>query len=260
MTQTSRYKFVNRTKNYFKSADIPLWFKILNLVILVPVLLCPFVFFTTIFFFDNPKNLFLTFLLFIAVNAYPVYLVLLAYGNYKLFRKRKLLALVLPLTFLLALSGGTIYTVLRMKEAIRSQVPDSNDLGLGFTKDTLHVYYNDTIVKDADPATFEVVNWQWEKDKNSYFAQGKPFPGIDSTTFQILDFDHAKDKNNVYYDDNIIEGADAKTFHVKSDYRGEDKNGCYDYGEKVNCGDSLDVSHDFKKFQREHIKKAGRLN
>ena len=217
MTQTSRYNLVNRIKNYFKAVDIPVWFKILNLAILIPVLLCPFVFFTTIFFFDNPKNLFLTFLLFIAVNAYPVYLALLAYGNYKLFHNRKFLALVLPLTFLLALIGGTIYVVpsvsknLKQAEEVSKQKEVNGDLGLGYRKDKLHVYSDDTIIKDADPATFEMVNWQWQKDSKSYFYQGKLVPYIDYATFQYLDYHYAKDKNNVYYNDKIIEGADAKT-------------------------------------------------
>jgi len=56
------------------SKELPKWFRLLNASILSPILIWPFVLYTTIFFFDNPKNLGLTYLLFFAVNAYPVYL------------------------------------------------------------------------------------------------------------------------------------------------------------------------------------------
>lgn len=251
MINRKDFNLVSRVKNYFKSVDIPLWFKIFNLIILVPILLCPYVFFTTIFFFDNPKNLFLTFLLFLAVNAYPLYLALLAIGNYKLYRRNKYLSFILPLIFLFTISGGTIYIILSMKQALKEQKESVNDLGLGFRKDSLHVYYNDTIVKDADPTTFEVINGYWEKDTHSYYAKGKLFPGIDSTTFQILDIDQAMDKNNVYFENYIIEGADVKTYRVQGDYCGKDTNGCYKQGKRVDCSDLVfRIKNDeFKKRQ-----------
>ena len=244
MTQQNKYNLFSRIKNYFRAADIPLWFKILNLVILIPILLCPFVFFTTIFFFDNPKNIFLAFLLFILVNTYPVYLLLLAFGNYKLYRRSKLLSLVLPLSFLLAIVIATSSIIpgvrekLKQIEEVNKQDIATGNLGMGFRKDELHIYYDDTIVKDADPATFEIVSRDWSRDSKSYFFHGKLVSYIDRATFQDLDYHYGKDKNNVYYDDQIIKDADANTFqHIQGTQDGKDKNGCYRYGEKVDCSE-----------------------
>ena len=245
MTQISRYNLFSRARNYFKSADIPLWFKILNLIILIPVLLCPFVFFTTIFFFDNPKSLFLTFLFFLAVNAYPLYLGLLAFGNYKLYRRNKYLALVLPMIFLLVLVKGTFY-ILSVKEETFKKTEEAKkeelrmiangELGAGFKKDKLNVYLLDTLVNNADASTFEVLNWHWQKDKSSYFYRGKPLPGVDYKSFIMLQGNYAKDKNNVYYENAIVQGADPITFNVDDlTYIGKDKSGCYVNGEKADC-------------------------
>jgi len=239
MTQYNTYNLFHRARNYFRSVDIPLWFKLLNLVILIPALLWPFVFFSTIFFFDNPHNLFLTLLLFLAVNAYPIYLALLAFGNYKLYRRSKYLAPVLPLISLLALASGTVYIVSGVKENLKQSVEKSKqkaasgDLGMGFRKDKLYVYSDDTIIKNADPATFEIVNWQWEKDKSTYFYNGKAMPEVDFNSFVILQGNYSKDKNRVYFYNNIVVDADPATFKVDDmTYIGRDKFGCYKDGEK----------------------------
>ena len=39
-----------------------------------------------------------------------------------------------------------------------SQAP----LCIGFTKDKFHVYKNDSIIKNADSKTFEIIDWEWE--------------------------------------------------------------------------------------------------
>ena len=51
-------------------------FKVLRIVSLTPILLWPLIFFSTIFFFDDPNsNETLAFIAFFAVNAYPLYLI-----------------------------------------------------------------------------------------------------------------------------------------------------------------------------------------
>ena len=42
-----------------------------------------------------------------------------------------------------------------------------------YAKDTNFVYSGQHKIDGADPLTFEVENWSWEKDKNSYFYCGK---------------------------------------------------------------------------------------
>jgi hypothetical protein len=227
---------------------VPVWFKVLNFGFLLPVLIWPLVFFSTIFFFDNPQNFIVTFAVFLAVNAYPFYLFFIMRLNLKLYLKYKAIAIALPLllslTFIIAIlqfMGGisgikTIYNNIQENKKALKAAEESGNLGHGFRKDKNYVYSNDTIIEGADPNTFEIVNWEWAKDNKSYFFKGKRVPYIDYATFKYLDYNYAIDKNNVYYDDEIIEGADAKTFkYIEGSQDGKDKSNCYRYGEKVDC-------------------------
>jgi hypothetical protein len=74
----------------------PIWFRMVNALILLPSIAWPFIFFGSIFMFDNPKHFLLTFVLFLAVNAYPVYLVALFKVNEKLYEKNMALAAIIP--------------------------------------------------------------------------------------------------------------------------------------------------------------------
>ncbi len=107
-------KMMNPIQAYFKSDTLPRWFKFLNLSILLPILLWPLIFFTTIFFFDNPSNLIMTFILFIIVNAYPLYLIILVLINAKLYTWNKLLGLILPFVIIVSLGFGTVYVCYNM--------------------------------------------------------------------------------------------------------------------------------------------------
>lgn len=223
----------------------PAWFRLLNLTFLLPCIVWPLVFFTTVFFFDNPKSFFLTFLLFIAVNAYPLYLIGILLLNARLFRRNKLLATILPIAFSLTFMvsaiqflGGleNIKALWTQIDSTQDIVPDQNQFCCGFTTDSTSIFYNDTIIGNADVSSFEIINFHWAKDKNSVYFNGKPISIIDSKTFRYLDYHYAVDKFYVYYDDQIIEGADAATFkHIDGTQDGKDKNYCYRYGERVDC-------------------------
>ncbi|MEO8235496.1 MAG: DKNYY domain-containing protein [Flavobacterium sp.] len=226
------------------SKEQPKWVKFLNLSILLPALLCPFVFFTTFFFFDNPKNLGLTFLLFLALNAYPIYLVIIAYFNSLLFQKNRILGSLLPLTILLTLTIGTIYILFSMGQNLTESVNRDTErtkkgyIGVNDDYKVLNdkVFLHDTLIVGADAKTFEIISWNWERDKNYYYYFGKKVEKIDRNTFQDLDYHYGKDKFNVYYDDKIIEGADTKTFkHIEGTQDGKDAKNCYRWGEQVEC-------------------------
>ena len=80
------------------SKDLPDWFRLLNVGMLLLILLWPFVLFMSIFLFDMPGSGTLqNYLLFFVINTYPVYLLLLLHFNTKLFQKNKVLGAVLPL-------------------------------------------------------------------------------------------------------------------------------------------------------------------
>ena len=77
----------------------PTWFKIINFTFLIPAIFWPIVAFGAIFIFDNPSNFFLTFIIFLLIIAYPLYLILLIRLNARLFKINKVAATIFPLTF-----------------------------------------------------------------------------------------------------------------------------------------------------------------
>lgn len=223
---------------------LPKWFKILNSCILLPILLWPFVFYTTIFLFDNPKNMGQTYLVFFAINAYPIYLVIITYLNSLLFQKNKILGSILPSTVLLTLVLSVAYLAFEMSQAASRNMKRDNERRkqgyIGVSNDYKiiddKVYCRDTLIIGADAKTFEIVSWNWERDKNYYYFFGKKVEYIDRGSFKDLDYHYGKDKFNVYYDNKIIQGADAKTFlHIDGSQDGRDANSCYSWGEKVDC-------------------------
>ena len=230
------------------SKELPKWFKFLNSTILTPVLLWPFVLFSTIFFFDNPNNLGLSFLLFLTVNIYPFYIVLIAYYNSKLFLKNRILGSILPISLMIFLSVSLVYLIVLIGDKINSRSNiDIERKKQGYIGETDEfkiiqnkVYYYDTLIVGADASTFETVSWEWQRDKQYYYFFGKRIAYIDRKSFQDLDYHYGKDKFNVYYDEKIIKGADASTFiHIEDSQDGKDKYGCYRYGKKINCKELL---------------------
>jgi len=222
----------------------PIWFNILNLAILLPILIWPFIFYTTIFFFDNPKNLGLTYLLFFVVNAYPIYLLIIAFFNSKLFIQNRTLGVILPLTIIVV----GLYAVFSIRKETTERLAEVNKIDserkaqgfIGVSDDfkiiNNKVFRYDTLIEGADAETFEIVSWDWQRDKNYYYRFGKIVPTIDRKTFEDLHYHYGKDKNHAYYDDKIIEVADAKTFyHIEGTQDAKDKNNCYRWGEKVDC-------------------------
>lgn len=94
------------------SKDLPDWFRLLNIGMLLLILLWPFVLFMSIFLFDKPgSDTLQNYLLFIGINAYPVYLLLLLHFNTKLFHKNRLLGAVLPL--LIAAAAVILFLLIR---------------------------------------------------------------------------------------------------------------------------------------------------
>lgn len=253
------------------SKELPRWFKLLNLVILLPILLWPFVLYISIFIFDNPHNLALAYFIFFALIAYPLYLLIIAELNSRLFFKSRNLSLILPFSIFTFIIFGILYIAYSINSAVEERIINNNNRvrqgWLGdcdtYRKNKNKIYFNDTLVngidaktaeyvdcfyiKDAkqvysgkeaivgsDPKTFEILNWAWQKDKTKCFYQGKPIPNIDVKTFTLLQNNYSKDKKSVYYYDKIVIGADPNTFEVDDfTYIGKDKNNEYENGEKI---------------------------
>lgn len=107
-----------------------------------------------------------------------------------------------------------------------------------FLKDKDHVYVDAKIIKEADRATFRVLNSAFAKDNKNIFYKERAIDGADRRTFKVIDFNYALDKNNVYYRDKIVKGADVGTFKdtLKSKFSNDktykDKHGEFYRGER----------------------------
>ncbi len=222
-----------------------------NRIILLPIILYPFIFFGTIFFFDDPSaNPIKVWLLFFAVNAYPLYLYILYKLNLKIYAKNAKLGHLLPLAFI-ALFAFVIFKEIgdsrrykrerEQKEILRKQagylghcktyklVNDSlfyrntfiktteqevSLINCQYAKDSFHVYREERTIDQADPFTFERLNRLWQKDKNRLYYGGLAIDYVDYNSFEVLDANYSKDKNSVYYYQNVLEGAKAESFKV----------------------------------------------
>lgn len=101
-----------------------------------------------------------------------------------------------------------------------------------FARDNENVYFKSRKIEGSDPDTFEVISTadrrSYAKDKNNVYIYIKDDWGVykiinaDPTTFEVLDFPYAKDKNDAYngtlplfVDDvskfEVIEGAGMST-------------------------------------------------
>jgi hypothetical protein len=259
------------------SKEIPNTFKLVNWIILLPILFWPLVFYVTIFFFDDPNaNLKLVWTLFWGVNLYPLYLILLFELNARLYKKSSLAGYILPLLFV----GSLFYLFMReynsdkklKKERIleNQKRKEAGYIGNCSTYKIINnvVFYKDTVL-DADPLSFkylschygkdknlafkgkeriegshsdsfEIIDWQWQKDKNRYYFQGQALENIDYQTFKILDLSYSKDKNSVYYKAAVLEEAEPETFRInRMNGIGSDGKNKFEHGKKITTTNSM---------------------
>lgn len=113
-----------------------------------------------------------------------------------------------------------------------------------WSKDAHHVYFSGSVLPNADPDTFVVLNGRYGKDVTHAYIMDAILPNVDVTSFVGLQEDiwYAKDKNHVWTGSKIIQGADPATFAVVSPdqscgtncmYRAYDKNHKYDYNGNI---------------------------
>lgn len=107
--------------------------------------------------------------------------------------------------------------------------------GEGIAKDKNNVFCGQEKLKGADASTFSQVippnpeergaHFEYTKDKsNVYYRCNYIVKNADSETFEVIDFNFAKDKNHIFKDGAILEGFNPKTFKsedVEFDSMGE---------------------------------------
>lgn len=258
------------------SKEIPRKFKLINWVILIPILFWPLIFYMSIFFFDDPNaNQMLVWSLFFGVNLYPLYLILIFELNARLYKKHNIVGYILPVLMISSLSYFFIYQYNLSQNLKNDRILENQkrkEAGyIGFCdtykiKDNA-VFYRDTIF-NADPTTFEylgchygkdnetafkekeriknshsetfkIVDSQWQKDNNRYYYQGQALENIDYETFEILDLGYSKDKYSVYYKTTILEDAESETFTINRMNRiGKDRHDEFKNGKKITTTNS----------------------
>jgi len=115
-----------------------------------------------------------------------------------------------------------------------------------YGRDKTHVYYNENIIKGADPDSFEVLVFErgskkyfgpnyeksYSKDKSHVYHRGKIIDKADPASFKLLGDSHGgdyywKDKSHVYYIDRVVTGADPNSFQVLNSRYAKDKSHVY---------------------------------
>ena len=67
--------------------SLPKWIIAVNVVMMLPILAAPLVFYASIFIFDNPHNMTLAMLVFFAINSYSLVLAGCAALSIRLYRR-----------------------------------------------------------------------------------------------------------------------------------------------------------------------------
>ena len=90
-----------------------------------------------------------------------------------------------------------------------------------YAKTSKHVYYKNLLIKNADPATFAILDSNYSTysrdDKHAFFYE-KMIEGSDAKTFEVLNKDRecSRDKNAIYFQDKKIKSFTAADFTNKN--------------------------------------------
>lgn len=227
-----------------KPAQNPRWFRLLNLIFLLPCLAWP-VLLVGLAFSDSPKyNVGLAILF---VFGYPVVLVVMMLNNAKLFSKNEAVATIMPIVSVPVLSilGVYIYFGLLFgfnnsnefynQDEVTRKAPVS---GYKITDDRSPIFFDDSELTNVDRPSFTIIdtNEYWAIDKGHVYIYGQILFEADST-FRYLGNNYCIRQSAVYYIDKPVTGADVSTFMLvtESMYDAKDKNACYYCGGKVDC-------------------------
>lgn len=116
---------------------------------------------------------------------------------------------------ILAKDGKNIYYYGKKIDYIDASTFDGR--GFGYAKDKNNIYYDVTIVKNADYKSFKEIKGSisFAKDKYNIFYEGKIIEGADIKSFEPLKNGFSKDKYGYFYNEQRLEGInyeDIKDF------------------------------------------------
>jgi len=96
------------------------------------------------------------------------------------------------------------------------------------TGDDGNVYFYNQLVYAADPETFEVLDFDYAKDKNYVFYDGRVINQVDPETFEVIGYIMGKDKRGVYtYDRRETNLRPEKTTYIGNYYTLQEGRGIY---------------------------------
>jgi hypothetical protein len=96
-----------------------------------------------------------------------------------------------------------------------SVVVNNDGEASNFSKDKNNVYFLGDLVEEANPKSFELINYHYSKDKNNVYGNyGKKLLNSDPETFKILNNVYSKDKNNIYGAGKVLLNSDPKSFII----------------------------------------------
>jgi hypothetical protein len=79
------------------------------------------------------------------------------------------------------------------------------------------------LIEDADPESFVILEYEYGKDKEHVFYQGRIIPGADPSSFKPLTRLYSNDKFRGYYCGDSIAFSTANGFVIIDDYYSKDK-------------------------------------
>jgi hypothetical protein len=116
--------------------------------------------------------------------------------------------------------------------------------------DKSQVYYFNTrppvdslsVLSSADPASIEVINEDYARDRNNVYYTRRNFgpctiEKADPNTFSALSERYSKDENHAFYECLLIKNADANTFQVTSGFVAADSKHVFRSGKLVSNAD-----------------------
>ncbi len=106
----------------------------------------------------------------------------------------------------------------------------------GYGRDQDHVYFHDMmsgkprVVKGADKDSFEVLDFNYARDKEHVYYYGIKVKEANNANFEMLNAFFSKDDNHVFYGGRVVPKVDPENFELIGDFDnkwsfwGKDKN------------------------------------
>lgn len=139
----------------------------------------------------------------------------------------KVLYSLRKVNFYLSLAGllGLVFCIFISYEVYGHYFSPIVEIGQGYRKDLINVYYFDEIVKEANPRTFQLLENDFARDRKYIFYKDKIVSNADPDTFHALDERYSYDEKYVYFFHTPIVGADPSSFEIiYGDYTRDDRN------------------------------------